>query len=213
MKDYKDILDFVYTQPEINEEQSVFADYTTEQKLAVETALAEIWGEAEYSFRHRKTTFNTVDEQREYDLPFGRIERNGLKESTSTSAMTLIQNADNLSDTEGRPYYYYVEAGQLCLYPVPDAVYSIAMKYYTNYMAMDSTDTEKAMLEDETDVLNIPEELEYYFINALAAKTIMNKMNDDTDEIYRVQAMKYANNLRLLKNQATRTHQNLEFIV
>jgi hypothetical protein len=213
MKTFKQILDTVYGQAEVNEEQTGFSDYSVEQILAVQFALSEIWEEYDYKFKERSTTFNTVAADSTYDLPYGKIKDKGLKVSTATRPMSEIKNADSLSAASAQPYYYFIESNALNLYPTPDAVYSVTMKYLTDYKAKTSAGVEQDTLESETNVLNIPDYMENHFITTLAYKAALNKIAGPTDEAYVHMASQYAKALNLLIIKSNRSNSGPVFVV
>jgi hypothetical protein len=214
MKTFKQILDYIYSQPEADGIQTAFEDYSEDQKLAVLFALDETWEEYDYKFKESSTTFNTVASQAAYDLPYGKIQEEGLKESLSSSPMAEIKNANYLSESTGKPTKYYIKSNKLYLYPTPDAAYTINLDYLTDYKATDgaATPVEKDTLELETDVLNIPDYIENHFLITLAYKTTLNKLSDPTDEVYTHALANYNNALSLLKIKSNRSASPPRFV-
>ena len=204
MKTYKEILDQIYSQPElIDRLKTTFAEYTADEKYAVTIALDEIWEEMDFPFKERSTSFNTVATTVAYDLPYGKVR--ALKESTSTRAMTQGNNFDNLPTATGKPYRFCLKSNEINLYPTPDAVYAVNMDYYTDYKALAGT-TEQETLELETDVLNIPDYLENHFLVTLGYKAGMNiSTAPSSDEEYIHWSNNYQRALTLLKVKANRS--------
>lgn len=214
MKTFGQILDQVYSQPElIDKLKTAFDEYTDDEKNAVLIALDEIWEEFDYPFKERQTSFNTAASTVAYDLPYGKLK--SLKESTSTYGMTESNTLDNLSTRSGIPTKYSIECNKINLYPTPDAVYTVNTKYYTDYKATDGAEApaEKDTLALETDVLNIPEYLENHFIITLGYKTGMNISSAPaSDEEYTHWSNNYANALRVLKLKSNRSASSPSFV-
>jgi len=205
MKTFKEILDQVYGQSELAETETTFADYAGEKILTIQLAHAEIWGEADYSFRDRTSTFVTVAAQSAYDMPNGKIKKAGLKASTATRPMTETTNVDSLPVSSGLPYYYFLENQKLNLYPTPDAAYTITTKTFTNNKAKSSGGTEQDTLVLETDVLNIPADIESLYLAALGYKTIILRIADVNDELYQHALNNYSIALKLLKIESSKS--------
>ena len=212
MKTFKQILDQIYSQPEFNEVQDDFTEYTVEQKNAVIVALDEICEEFDYPFKEVSTAFNTVIGTSSYDLPYGKLKDKGLKVSGATRPLDKVNNFDNMIARSGMPYYYSVESNKLNLYPTPDAVYSIGLKYYSDYKAV-NTLVAKDTLELEDDILNVPDYIESHFIITLGYKTVLNKTADPTEEIYVHAQANYDRALALLKNKSNRSTTGAQFII
>jgi len=209
MKTFDEILDKVYSQPElIDKLKTAFDEYTDDEKNAVLIALDEIWEEFDYPFKERTTSFVTVASTVEYDLPYGKLKDKGLKESTASRTMTKYTNFDNIPVLTGKPYGYCVEDNSIKLYPTPDDVYTINMKYFTDYKATDGAGTpvEQDTLVLETDVLNIPDYLENHFLITLGYKAGMNISSAPaSDEEYTHWSNNYQRALALLKIKSNRS--------
>jgi hypothetical protein len=217
MKTFKQILDQIYGQAEVNNAQTNFSEYETDQTLAVQLALSEIWHSDEYSFRSRSTTFTTTAINgvypTTYTLPYGKIKDKGLKVSGQLTPMIEIQNADTLSSYDGIPIYYWAENDLLNVYPTPDAVYTINTKYWTNYKAKSAALAEKSTLLLTDDILNVPTELEDIFLMALGYKSIVNYVSDPEDEVYIDMLNRYKTALSILKIESKRTSKPPEFVI
>jgi hypothetical protein len=217
MKTFDEILDKVYSQPElIDKLKTAFDEYTADEKNAVTIALDEIWEEltpikdTDNNFKDRTMSFNTVASTVAYDLPYGKIK--SVKESTSSKAMSRGDNFDNMPVLTGKPYRYSDEGNKINLYPTPDAVYVVNVKYFTDYKALAGT-TEQDTLELETDVLNIPEYLENHFLITLGYKAGMNiNSAPASDEEYTHWSANYQRALTLLKLKSNRSASPPSFI-
>ena len=203
MKTFKQILDTIYSQSQLSDEaKAEFAEYTDEQKLAVTIALNEIWEAYEYPFKERLESFNTVASTANYDLPYGKLKRIVIQDTKQE--LYYVETTDTLQSQESSPYCYSLENNQINMYPVPDDVYTINMRFYTDNKAINGT-TEKDTLELEDDVLNIPSWLESHFIVTLGYKAGMNLNSSPTsDEEYTHWNNNYNTALALLKTKSNR---------
>lgn len=203
MKTFKQILDIIYSQPQLSDEaKAEFAEYTDEQKLAVTIALNEIWEAYDYPFKERLESFNTVASTESYDLPYGKLKRLVLQDTKKE--LYCVETIDTMQTDEGIPSCFSLENSKINLYPVPDDVYTINMRFYTDYKAINGT-TEKDTLENEDDVLNIPSWIESHFIVTLGYKAGMNINSSPTsDEEYIHWNNNYNTALALLKTKSNR---------
>jgi hypothetical protein len=212
MKTFFEILNKVYSQSElIDRVKAAFDDYTDDEKNSVLIALSEIWEELTpvsamgNSFKDRAMSFNTVASTSVYSLPYGKVK--SIKESTSSRVMNEENNFDNMPVLSGLPYSYSLENNAINLYPTPDDVYTVNVKYYTDYKATDGAGTpvEKETLEAATDVLNIPAYLEDHFLITLGYKTGVNITSDPQAEEYVHWVNNYATALKTLKMKCNRS--------
>lgn len=220
MKTFGEILNKIYSQPElIDKLKTAFDEYTDDEKNAVLIALDEIWEELtplnpnENNFKVRPMSFNTVASTVAYNMPYGKIKR--IKESTSTSKMAEVPTLDELTAQSGKPTRFSLECNSINLYPTPDAVYTVNVKYFTDYKATNGavTPVDQETLELETDVLNIPDYLENHFIITLGYKTGMNiSSSPASDEEYTHWSNNYDKALKLLKLKSNRSTNPPSFV-
>jgi hypothetical protein len=163
-------------------EPESFSQVEQSVKQAIQMAHSFIWNSFEFDFKVKKSVIPTIATVKAYDKPIGQILNVWLK--TSTSYLTLITDFDFLESIVGTPTAYYLEDGKINLYPIPDNVTDLNVRHQTLNMAKDLLGNEKYNLELEEDTLNIPQELEDLYLQALIALAIVYFLQDSTDENY-----------------------------
>lgn len=163
-------------------EPESFSQVEQSVKQAIQMAHSYIWNSYEFDFKLRKSVIPTIATVKEYDKPIGQIINAWL--SGGTSYLTEITEFDFLDNKLDTPTQYYLDNGKINFYPIPNAVMDINVRHQTLYMAKDSAGNEKYNLELETDVLNIPQELEDLYLQALISLAVVNFLQDSSDENY-----------------------------
>lgn len=166
-----------------------------EIKQYINDILEEICSKFYWTFREREYSFNTVFGLKEYTLPAGitaaNILEKGVRVAQVSAPLSFIFHSelDRVSSTSGKPFRYSVFADKLILDPVPDAVYSMTVKYLTVNFAYNSDKTaEKSKLELETDLTIVPDR----FIKALEwGAYSLYRQNYKPDSKYKLARDKY----------------------
>lgn len=97
--------------------------------------------------------------------------------------------AEKLDKTKtGKPDSFYMTyANPDCsinLYPTPDNDYAYTVNYSSYYPVMDSNYNLQFELLEATDILNLPESLEFLFMDCLILRTMAQNNKDQEDENY-----------------------------
>lgn len=166
-------------------------------KQAIQMAHSMIWNSYEFPFKTKKDTITALATVKAYEKPTGQLINLWLSGGTLYLANTT--DFDFLDNTLGEPKQWYInEDNQLCLYPIPDKDYDVNVKYQTLMMARDSNGNPKYNLELENDVLNIPQELEDLYLQCLTSLSVVNFLQDNTDENYAPYQLVYEKNYQNL---------------
>lgn len=166
-------------------------------KQAIQMAHSEIWNSYEFNFKTRKSVIPTVASIKSYTKPVGTILNAWI--NGKSSYLTKSDNYDFYDNTVGEPANWYInEDNEFSLYPIPNNTFDINVKYQTLFMARDSNGIEKYNLALETDVLNIPQELEDLYIQTLISLAVVNFLQDNTDENYAPYQLTYERNYQNL---------------
>ncbi|OPZ77091.1 MAG: hypothetical protein BWY78_01152 [Alphaproteobacteria bacterium ADurb.Bin438] len=148
-------------------------------KQAIQMAHSFIWNSYDFPFKFKKQTFETIATVKSYLKPKGQI----VKVWINGVYLSPMEDVDLIDNTLGLPTHYGVnEENELILHPIPDKVYEVNVKYKTSLMAKNLQGEEKYNLEAELDTLNIPEDLEDLYIQALITKFVVNYIADNVDE-------------------------------
>lgn len=144
-----------------------FSDNTDpypEIKQYIKDTVEEVASKFLWTFRERKYTLNTVQNQREYDLPDDLVPSTILEDGVRVDGYTkplcfmFHSDLDKLVLSGGKPYRYSIYDSKLILDPTPDNAYSVTIKYLTvNYASTADGTTKKSNLALETDVSIIPD--------------------------------------------------------
>lgn len=185
-----------------------FSQVEQSVKQAIQMAHSFIWNSYDFSFRKRKNTFPTIATVKSYSKPVGQVVNVWI--DGASGYLTYLNDYDFLENKQGTPTNWYInDNNELCLYPIPDSVMNINLRYQTLNMAKNADGTEKDNLLLETDVLNIPQELEDIYLQALIALSVVNFIQDNTDENYApyqsVYQTAYQNLLREVRGSSTNT--------
>lgn len=160
-----------------------FSSVEESVKQAVQLANSMLWNSYAFPFKIKKEVISLLPTVKAYENPNGQILSVWI--DGKTSYLNRISDFDFIDEMTGTPTSYYInDDNQLCLYPIPDKDMVLNVRYQNLQMAKNSLGVEKNNLELETDVLNIPEYLEDLYLQALVPLSVVNFLQDSTDENY-----------------------------
>ena len=173
-------------------------------KISINKALNDIWNLRPWSFRETDSTIKTKPNKSSYDMPNGIIEKRVINGNTRYGVIYGKKNLEYLPDYDymeektGEPEYFYIQGERLYIYPTPDNVYSIKLKYLLLPPALTEEDEEAYELNEEEDYINIPEKYETLFRNCLISLAMVYAIADDSDENHSGYMRQYENSLKTL---------------
>lgn len=173
-------------------------------KISINKALNDIWNLRPWSFRETDSTIKTKPNKSSYDMPNGVIEKRVINGNTRYGVIYGKKNLEYLPDYDymeektGEPEYFYIQGEMLYIYPTPDNVYSIKLKYLLLPPALTEEDEEAYELNEEEDYINIPEKYETLFRNCLISLAMVYAIADDSDENHSGYMRQYENSLKTL---------------
>lgn len=173
-------------------------------KISINKALNDIWNLRPWSFRETDSTIKTKPNKSSYDMPNGVIEKRVINGNTRYGVIYGKKNLEYLPDYDymeektGEPEYFYIQGERLYIYPTPDNVYSIKLKYLLLPPALTEEDEEAYELNEEEDYINIPEKYETLFRNCLISLAMVYAIADDSDENHSGYMRQYENSLKTL---------------
>lgn len=165
-------------------------DFDESLVSAINKSLVEIWCSYPFDFRLDTKLFFVQPCVYKYGLPFGTIKQKetvkGIqyKVKLNNRYLDFIEDYHDLPEKVGRPTGFFIEDDKICLYPVPDKVYRVKVDYYTLAVGYDSNDNRIYRLQKADDYIEIPEQYEQLFINALISKVMMYALVDISDDNY-----------------------------
>jgi hypothetical protein len=150
---------------------------------------------ADWGWKRKKTTFDTVDATAEYTLPTDLDEIIAVHVSTGDQAprrLTKLIDPHSFVDPaqiiqEAAPLNYYCKPGddtKIALDPVPDGVYKVIITY----------DAIPVALEDDDTVPLVPERLHRLLVKGLE-KTILRYTLGEESAKYQTVSEEYENDL------------------
>ena len=177
-----------------------FSSVEESVKQAVQMANSQLWNSYAFPFKAKKVAIPLIATVNAYEKPSGQIIKAWIE--GETTYLNQISNFDFIDEELGTPTSYYInENNELCLYPIPDREMTLNVRHQTLNMAKDSTGVEKSNLEFETDVLNIPSTLEELYLQALVPLSVVNFLQDSTDENFAPYQLTYEKNYQNLMRE------------
>lgn len=154
---------------------------------SIQKALVEIWCSYNFPFRLKTDTRSVFSGQNNISAPPGIIvEDRGIK-LVGGAYLNRIEDYKSITDLDtavGTPTDYYLKGEKIYLYPSPDGNYDISIDYHTLVVGVDEDYNDLYTLKLATDTLDIPEQYERLFLNALATKAMAYAIASKTDENY-----------------------------
>ncbi len=165
-------------------------DFDESLLSAINKSLVEIWCSYPFEFRLATKILFIQPCVHKYSLPIGTIKQKetvkGIqyKVKLNNRYLEFIEDYRDLQPKTGRPTGFFVEDDKICFYPMPDKVYRVSVDYYSLAVGYDSYDNPVYRLQKGDDYINIPEQYEQLFINALISKVMMYALVDISDDNY-----------------------------
>lgn len=161
---------------EILDEMRRTGELTAQVNTAIKDAIKHYERER-FTWNEARAVAVTEPDQEFYGLPSDIIELDSLtiKDGTSINELrevnyTLIEATQSNTQWTGEPSEFAVYDGQIRLYPIPDATYSLMMSYVYSLPELSATSDTNAWLDDGrslikyrakwrlyTDIINEPE--------------------------------------------------------
>ena len=173
-------------------------------KISINKALSYLWNLHPWSFRKATTSIKTKPNKASYSLPNGIIERKVVNGQTKFGVLYGKKNLEYLEDydyqeeKEGAPEYFYIEGETLYVYPTPDDMYQIKIKYLSLPSCYNAEEEEVFELTEETDYLKIPEKYEKLFRNCIISLAMVYAIADENDENHSGYMRQYEDSLKTL---------------
>lgn len=157
---------------------------------AINKSLVEIWSSYPFDFRLDTKLIFVQPNIYKYSLPSGTIKQKetvkGIqyKVKLNNRYLEFIEDYESLEPKIGRPTGFFIVDDKMCFYPMPDKVYRVKVDYYTLAVGFDAYDNPVYRLQKADDYIDIPEQYEQLFINALISKIMMYALVDISDDNY-----------------------------
>ena len=159
-----------------------------------QTAVTELNGAHRYllaledfPFKDKEMTISTKAGVSNYTAPSGQIKY--ILDAETKSYLELVENPETLTEQKGTPTKFYFnyenpELPEIVLYPTPTESKKYIVKYNELRFILDKEGKPISEFSSADDVLNLPQHIEYYYMDALVLRTIAQNNKDITDENY-----------------------------
>ena len=223
MKTFLEITKEIATQPWSIEDPdyldlSALFDDSPKLINATQKANSYIYRTYDFSFKQQAIYIDTEQFKNEYSAPQGNIKE--ILCAGNTQELRYDPYIYKLKPENGRPAKYNREfingEDKIILHPSPDNVYVLTVKYDTLNTAkklVNSEYVESPNLENDTDILNVPEQFEDMYLQALYAKTMVYLIIDNTDENYAPYEQSFLDAMQVLLKNSTGVSGETRFVI
>ncbi len=150
-------------------------------------AVTEILYSYPFSFRERTHILFTIPKVNSYPLPKGLIQRNKNGDfcvSINSHPLKLIKDTFSLDDKKGIPEGFYIRGSKIILYPTPSEKFIVTIDYLTLSLGEDKNGEDIFSLQNDDDIISVPEHLEEIFMSAVISRTMLKSISNESDENY-----------------------------
>jgi hypothetical protein len=179
-------------------------DLESALKISINKALSYIWNLQPWSFRKETSNIKTKPGRANYTLPNGIIEKktvNGVEKFGviyGKKNLEYMEDYDYQEDKEGEPEYFYIDGENLYIYPTPDNIYQIKVKYLSLPPCYNVEEEEVFELTNEDDYLKVPDKYEKLFRNCIISLAMIYAIADENDENHSGYMRQYEDSLKTL---------------
>lgn len=173
-----------------NADDMVFSsDDSKTAKRVLNRALRYLINLQDFPFRAKEYLLETNNGTDVYKMVEGQISKI-YKIDTLEELEFVGDNSTYDKEKSGNPTHYWIEYNNpkqnIRLYPIPDSSYSCHVVYNMYKPVIDKDGKkQKFTFENETDYLNLPDNLADMFADCLVLRTIVTNNKDEQDENYR----------------------------
>lgn len=193
-----------------------FGEEEAESALSeLNVALRYLTNLEDFPFRAEEYEFTTKTGRKDYSAPDGQISR--IFDKETYKELSYIGNADDLDKTKtGTPtswYVTYIDNEQIInLYPTPETRKKYFVIYNTFKPVRDIDGyTLKYKFENANDTINLPETIDYLFMDCLVLRTMVTNNKDEQDENYQPTIKEFFEHWKVFKNCSRPANRNTYF--
>lgn len=150
-------------------------------------ALRYLMSLEDFPFRAKEQNINASKGVKNYSSPAGQI--TSIYFVDDLSALTYIGDSSKYDkEVTGKPESFWIDFNnptqKIRLYPIPDNKYPLKV-VYNQFTPVLSVDGEaKFEFTEADDIINMPQTLEYLFMDCLVLRTMQTNNKDQQDENY-----------------------------
>ncbi|MCD7779808.1 MAG: hypothetical protein LUH05_03970 [Candidatus Gastranaerophilales bacterium] len=172
-----------------NADDMVFtSDDSLQARTELNCALRYLYNLESFNFRKLELALTCIAKKYKYNIPVGQIDK--VYNTDTLEELTFIGDPAKYDKSEtGTPVSYWIDTDnptqRIRLYPIPDGKYNINV-VYSQFEPVLTVDGDTAFeFVNEDDYINLPENLEYLFMDCLVMRTMIQNNKDDQDENYK----------------------------
>lgn len=172
-----------------NADDMVYTSEDSKQARAeLNSALRYLINLSDFPFRSKEKSIIVTAGSPIFKIPEGQI--TSIYEPTTLERLPFIGDSTKYSKSaKGQPSGYWIETKnpiqKIRLYPIPDKTYKYQVVYNQYKPIIGADGLTKFEFESADDYINMPENLEYLFMDCLVLRTIITNNKDEQDENYR----------------------------
>lgn len=172
-----------------NADDMVFASEDSKQaRTELNFALRYLINLSDFPFRAKEKNVIATSGSTTFKLPDGQI--TSIYAPDTLERLTFIGDSTQYDKlVKGKPTAYWIETKnpvqKIRLYPIPDKTYKYQVVYNQYKPIIGADGLTKFEFESADDYINMPENLEYLFMDCLVLRTIITNNKDEQDENYR----------------------------
>ena len=158
-------------------------------KAVINRALRYLITLEDFPFRAKEKLIETSTGAETYPMVEGQITE--IYNASTLEPLEFIADPREYDkEKRGVPHAYWIEyanpKAKIRLYPIPDGMYSFSVVYNQYQPVIDADGkTKKYEFEKEDDIINMPANLEYLFVDCLVLRAMVTNNKDEQDENYR----------------------------
>ena len=157
-------------------------------KTELNIALRYLINLDDFPFRTKEQRLLATTNVAEYNMPQGQIV--AICDSETREQLTYIGNKKTYdTKLKGKPSGYWINyknpSQKIRLYPIPDKTNNYIVYFNQFKPVLGSDNIAKFEFEKADDIINLPSNLEYLFMDCIVLRTMITNNKDEQDENYR----------------------------
>lgn len=172
---------------------------------SIQKALHNLWHSHNFTFRLKQKTIIINKDKISYIKPTGKIKKSGVKliDDNKITILKEIKEENIIDLSPQKPTGFFIISDKIILNRKPDKNYKLIIDYYTDKLGINKENIGVYNLKNIDDKLDIPEQFEEMFLNALTTKAMVNAIASSNSRNFQPYIKEFLENYRTLINQTT----------
>lgn len=172
---------------------------------SIQKALHNLWHSHNFTFRLKRKTIIINKDKISYIKPTGKIKKSGVKliDDNKITILKEIKEENIIDLSPQKPTGFFIISDKIILNRKPDKNYKLIIDYYTDKLGINKENIGVYNLKNIDDKLDIPEQFEEMFLNALTTKAMVNAIASSNSRNFQPYIKEFLENYRTLINQTT----------